>query len=398
MSQALAKTIQVFSPFFPHPRNEGAHLAISEQVRRFCELGYAVQLIYWKGPTPSNEVLESDFAGVSTIRIGTEAKETKTAFRILKSLLSPWSSAELFHYPPELRPELDRLPPADLRLFHYSFAGPWLNGKRLSGKTAVIFHNLENELYRQRAASTPPGVAKWIHALNAKKLRTHERQVPSHCDELWFLSPKDLEDYKAQQGSPAQTPFRAFVPFFSEKFLKEKRSLRKPPSTQTIGFVGGLHFRPNQVSADWIVSELAPELQKLGFSGRLLIIGKEPPQDLILKAKAYPFIEVQGFVPNLDQYWSEVGLSLSPHLEGSGVRMKLLESLTAGIPVVTHRAALEQLSESLRKHPQLYTTDSPKEWAELIMKTSIAPQPTAEGDRALTSLPSWFNSLMVAQP
>ncbi|MDR3606021.1 MAG: glycosyltransferase [Oligoflexia bacterium] len=382
--------VQVFAPIFPYPCHEGAFITIAEQVKRLRELGYRVHLFYWKGADPSPQVLDAVFPGIEVTRLGSDRNEPATAARIAKSLFSKWSSAELFHYPPHLGGELDRLPTADLRIFHYSFSGPWLSRKRLSGKTAVVFHNLETELYRQRAIAEPRGPARWIHALNAKKLREHERRLSDGCDELWFLSPKDMSDF-ARSARPS-VPLRVFPPFFSRAFLEARRKPRKKAARPVIGFVGGLHFRPNQVSAEWIVDQVAPELSKRGFAGRLLIVGKGPSSRLLEKAKAFPFVEVTGFLADLDPYWSDVSLSLSPHLEGSGVRMKLLESLAAGVPVLTHRMALEQLIEPLKHHPQLFATDSPAEWAEIIMKAPALPEPMTEGDRALTEPPAWFTS------
>lgn len=388
--------IRIFSPFFPHPRNEGALITISEQSRRLCELGHTVELIYWKGPDPESKVLDTEFKGIAVRRLGPVKKEQKGAFRILRSLLSRWSSAEMFFYPPSLASELDQLGPAALNIFNYSFAGPWLRSRTVRGKAIAVFHNLENELYRKRARSARFGPERWIHSINARKLRRHELELACYCAELWFNSSKDERDFSFLPGR-GEVPLRVFAPFFSEAFLREKRALRKTPppgAPVTVGFVGGLHFGPNQLSAQWIIEAVAPELRNLGFTGRLLIIGRDPPPRLVARAGAFDFIKMPGFLPTLDQYWAEVSLSLSPHIDGSGVRMKLLESLAVGVPVLTHRAALDQLKDDLRMHPQIYASDSPRAWAETIMSATALSKPTPEGDLALTSSPVWLESLL----
>jgi glycosyltransferase involved in cell wall biosynthesis len=162
--------------------------------------------------------------------------------------------------------------------------------------------------------------------------------------------------------------------------------------TPKIGFVGGMHFRPNQLSAEWILDSVAPELEQRKFAGELLIAGKNPSNALVAKAKRFPFVQVLGFVPDLSSFWSDVSYSLSPHLEGSGVRTKLWESLASGIPVLTHVAALEQVSDELKGHPLLKTADSPDEWARILCEAPAEATTGESWERLLKSPPAWFGA------
>ena len=386
--------IRIFSPFFPHPQNEGAFITIAEQSRRLVELGHQVELIYWKGKTPSQQVVNDHFARILVQRISGQEREPKKFLRILRSLFSTWSSAEIYHYPPSLKKacELILTDEADLELFQYSFSAPWIQSlSKTHAKRVVVFHNQESDLY-QRAAQASLGLKKILLHLNAFKLRRNESRLSRWCDEIWFNSDLDLQSYSVK-FTPRAVPLRLFPPFFSLRHFTSNRSKTLKKAPLVFGFVGGLHFRPNHLSALWILENLAPELEKKGFEGRLLIIGKNPARSLFSAGKRFPFIEIQGYVEDLGSYWNEVTFSLSPHLEGSGIRMKLIESIVKGIPVVTHPVALSQLSKDLRNHPFVFARETAQEWAEVLLAQTPLKKETESNHSALINPPAWFFQL-----
>ena len=195
------------------------------------------------------------------------------------------------------------------------------------------------------------------------------------CDELWFNSAQDLKTYGPDPSVHFQ-PRRLFPPFFSLQHLNERRIPKSSFQAPVFGFVGGLQFRPNHLSALWILEHLAPELEKQNFSGKVLIIGKNPDRILfelaeILICKNFRFCRGSQLLLERRTF------TLSPHIEGSGIRMKLLESLIAGIPVITHPEAIYQLPENLREHPFIFACNSAPEWAKVLLKQSLPRQPEA---------------------
>jgi glycosyltransferase involved in cell wall biosynthesis len=235
-----------------------------------------------------------------------------------------------------------------------------------------VFLNLESDLFseRERRTSNSLSPAKLIHNLNARKLYQHEKDLSRLADELWFISPRDLETY---QGRFAATNARLVPPTYSRQLIQHRCAMfeKNRPSQAgypIAGFVGALDFHPNELSALWILNEVAPRLAAQGFGGQIWIAGKSPSDAIVEKARQFPFVKVQGFVPDLEPFWASLSFALVPHLAGSGVRTKLLEALASGIPTLATSEAAMRIHPDLRKSPLLSVSDDPDAWAGALLK------------------------------
>jgi glycosyltransferase involved in cell wall biosynthesis len=390
-------------PFFPYPATEGSYQVVLDQARALDAAGFQVELVSWidppeeisrrlrsPGPVPFPERVRvtsfhggslrsgyaSDWSGDTDAPALPLPRRRETAahrvVRVAQSLLSRWASPEVFHYPPELDLR-DRLEQADVGVYHYSFAYPWLAARGRAERRAVVhFHNLESELARLRIPRGARSV--WhpealVHALNVRKLRRHEGALRGLVDELWFVSASDLETFRRQHGEGAER----LVPPTFDPTLGEKRRARFDVETNgsrtlNLGFIGACHFEPNRLSLAWIVEELAPELERAGFRGTILVAGKNVPEKLRDQARRYDFFEWLGFVPDLEEFWSRLSFLLMPQRGGSGIRIKLLEALASGVPVLANGAALQALPGDLREHALISTHEGAADWAARIMK------------------------------
>ena len=341
---------------------------------------------------------ESDFEG------SPKALPDNRWKRVVTSLFSGLASPELLYYPPQ-NDHRDMLGAVDLAIYHYSFAYAWLINPSApqESKKVVYFHNLESDLFRQRAVETRNIFNKLVFYLNAWKLRRHEKKLAQLCSEVWLISPPDQKQY-LQNNLTAVT--RLISPSFNaelktartERFLRDQNAMDEnsatsPPSENsvpadrpvghqgesstplvrsnfsgvTLGYLGGMDFGPNRESALWILSHLAPELLKKNFTGRILIAGKNPPPEVLRLAKNFPFFEVLGFLKNTEDFWCRLSWMLVPHINGSGVRMKLLEAVASGVPVLAHPSAIERLHPALQNHLGIVACSTLEDWSQMIL-------------------------------
>jgi polysaccharide biosynthesis protein PslH len=361
--------IRIYSPFFPYPPTDGALQVIYEQARALSQLGHEVEIVSWKGEAAANCPLD-----VKIVRLFADRARSRIS-RVVRMFLRGVPSPELYYYPSEMAKEWRELPQADLGIYHYSFSYSWLgpelsNGGAPESRVVVHFHNLEHELFQSRAADQRNPFVALIHKRNAELLRIRELKLAGTVNELWFLSPVDMSRYAAK--SPA---LQRLVPpcFTAEVWSPSARGT-------DIGFVGALDFGPNIRSLEWIFKEVCPKLKSLGFSGRLKIAGKGDAPLLRAKAREYDFVDWMGFVPDLNKFWSSLAYSLVPHITGSGVRMKLLESLARGVPVLSNRAAAERIQPELLASRLLHISDDSNEWARIICRGSESVARAVGGD------------------
>ncbi len=383
--------IRIYSPSYPYPPTEGAFQVIFDQVNGLAGLGHEIELIVWQGATHSTD--SSPFhPAVKVVTLADHLPRSKSRIRrVLRSLLSTSSSPEEAYYPACLATHL-RLPgDTALEIFHYSFAINWLrripNGPgRGSTRRAIVFHNLESDLSLGRAGNEGL-LAGPLHLLNAAKLALRELEASNFADELWFLSPKDLDDYRSRMEKlrrPKPALLRVTPPTYPSRLRSERIAAMKPSRSKAapvFGFIGGLGFLPNHLSAMWILKQVAPLLVEEGFSGQIQIAGKGAPPELQVEAARFPFVKLLGFVPDAENYWSELSFSLAPHLGGSGVRIKILESLASGVPTLTTPAALEGLHPALRTDPLLRVSADPAQWARWMCDAQPFEERVKERER-----------------
>jgi glycosyltransferase involved in cell wall biosynthesis len=98
-------------------------------------------------------------------------------------------------------------------------------------------------------------------------------------------------------------------------------------------FVGNFWHRPNVDAALWLGREIMPMLRELAGGVELTIAGVAPPPEV--RALASGDVAVTGPVRDLDDLYARAQVVLAPVRIGGGMRMKVLEALALGKPVVT---------------------------------------------------------------
>jgi glycosyltransferase involved in cell wall biosynthesis len=111
----------------------------------------------------------------------------------------------------------------------------------------------------------------------------------------------------------------------------------------TMLFLGSFRHIPNQEALQWFVGKVLPLILAEEPLARLVIIGSDPPPPHALHPAES--IDLIGFVDDVREPLARYAVFVCPILSGSGVRVKLLEAFSAGIPVVSTRLGAEGLAD-----------------------------------------------------
>lgn len=98
-------------------------------------------------------------------------------------------------------------------------------------------------------------------------------------------------------------------------------------------FAGNFTHPPNVDAALWLGTEIVPQLRSRGVAARLTVVGPAAPEEI--RGLAGPDVSVLGEVPDLRPHLESAAVVLAPVRTGGGMRMKVLEAMAAGRPVVT---------------------------------------------------------------
>jgi glycosyltransferase involved in cell wall biosynthesis len=106
----------------------------------------------------------------------------------------------------------------------------------------------------------------------------------------------------------------------------------------TLLFSGLLNYLPNIDSAIYIIKKIIPLLE-INFEFR--IVGKYPPKLLYELQKLDDRIVIVGEVDDIRNELEKADIFLCPMLSGSGIKIKILQAMAYGIPVITNKIGIE---------------------------------------------------------
>ncbi len=99
-------------------------------------------------------------------------------------------------------------------------------------------------------------------------------------------------------------------------------------------FVGGFGHMPNREGITWFISEVLPELKKLHFTEDITIIGT----NISLTDQKWlenVGLKVFGNLKSLNHVYDQSKVAIAPLISGRGLKGKIAEALSFGLPVVT---------------------------------------------------------------
>lgn len=131
-----------------------------------------------------------------------------------------------------------------------------------------------------------------------------------------------------------------------------------PGSPQRLVFTGNMQTLPNVDAVDWFCREVMVHLPEVSLD----IVGLNPSREV--QALAGPRVAVHGSVPDVRPFISAAGVFVVPLRIGSGTRLKILEAMAMGRPVVSTRVGAEGLG--LRQGEEALLADTPREFAQAV--------------------------------
>jgi glycosyltransferase involved in cell wall biosynthesis len=133
------------------------------------------------------------------------------------------------------------------------------------------------------------------------------------------------------------------------------------PQPDTLIFTGSFRYGPNYEAMRWFVGSVWPRVRQARPAARLLITGDGAE----LPLPATGGIERTGFVDDLRPLLSTAWLAVAPIFAGGGTRLKILEAMAAGTPVVSTSKGAEGIDAVAGNH--LLIADDPAAFAAHIV-------------------------------
>lgn len=131
-------------------------------------------------------------------------------------------------------------------------------------------------------------------------------------------------------------------------------------------FGGGMGWYPNRDAMLWFADEIWPLIKKEYPDIKMTVIGKKPPDKLIKLSKDDSNLIVTGYVDDVRPYFEEALIYVCPIRDGGGTRLKILDALSMGKPIVATTIAVEGIKVIPNKH--VLIADTPEQFVVQIVK------------------------------
>ncbi len=222
---------------------------------------------------------------------------------------------------------------------------PLLQHLRPLAPTLVLdMHNIESDLARQMMPKFG-----WLAGVFSKKTR-HVRRMRDMelrslrlVDKVWVCSEQDRDRLRGLSGGRA---IADVIPNGVPRFDLIPEQLADQPSMPhgqpMLLFVGHLNYPPNLEAARRLATRILPLLQATLGGARLIIAGRSPHRSLADVA-VLPDVELVANPDDLSELYRRAHLAIVPLVSGGGTRLKILEAMAWGLPVVATRLAAEGL-------------------------------------------------------
>ena len=260
---------------------------------------------------------------------------------------------------------------------------PIITGSRHRPLMICDWHNIESELLG-RYSKREPNILKRAYAGKTARLMSEfERRAMREFDAHIAVSKRD-----AQQLRSINSEARVFViengvdTAYYEEAVSGGKAASKP---NRIVFVGSMDYHANIDAAVSFARDVWPGLHDRYPEMIFTIVGRDPAPE-VRALTTNPGIEVTGTVDDVRPFYREALAAVVPLKVGGGSRLKILEAMAAGVPVVSTTLGAEGLD--VHDGEDIVIADTNEQLAEAlgkVIKNEELRQRVSEAGRALVS-------------
>lgn len=311
----------------PYPPDRGDRLRVFNFLKNLKKTDYAVHLLSFIARDEEKRYinkLQKYCEEIKTVLLPSSISKLKAVFGLLNNLPLQVS----YYKTGKMQAELDILVNKncyDILYVHLFRMAPYvLKHKdiyRILDLTDVISKEIELSI------SHRSGVKKSIYKLEFPRIRRYETKISKEFQEVWVISEyeaKLLENYTSHSRIKVVTN-GVDTEYFRPLNLHKNRS--------NLIFVGNLQVDHNVDAILYFYKEIFPEIKKRIPQTKFYVVGTSPGIGL-KNLSVDRNVIVEGAVEDLNFHLNQANIFVCPLRFSAGVQNKILEAMSAGLPVV----------------------------------------------------------------
>ncbi len=350
---------------FPYPLKDGESIAIHNLSKAMVELGCEVTLLSMnttKHYTDTNIALKhlSHYNEIHSVQIDNRVKWHSA----LLNLFSQYPYHVTRFISKEFESAIIRVlseSEFDIIQLETLYLTPYIPiiRKYTDAKICMRAHNIEYEIWERYIANEGFSIKRAYLTHLTKKLKHYELHHLNDYDLLISVSKRDMKKFKTMGylNGAVNSPIGLKLDRYSS-------SISKKDDLFHICFIGAMDWLPNKEGLDWFLKKVWPLFNERNPDSRFHIAGRNMEIDTIENGDET--ILIHGEVENARKFISSSDVMVVPLFSGSGTRVKILEGMALGKPVVSTCLGLEGIEA--RDGKEIIVADSPLDFIQELEK------------------------------
>jgi len=226
-----------------------------------------------------------------------------------------------------------------------------------NAKTVLIEHDVTFLGYQRKYQIEESKVKRYVKKVKFKNEYDSELKSLLEGDLVLTFNYKD-RDILVSNGI-SKNKVHVIPPFFMNLNMVHKKN-----NSKQLLFFGAMSRVENYDSCIWFIENVFNKLLSIDKEFTFVICGGNPNKKLLKYASEN--IIITGYVDSVEEYFRNSMCLVAPLLLGAGIKIKILEGLSSGIPVLTNEIGIEGIPAQDGK--EYIHCQTPEDYINAIIK------------------------------
>jgi glycosyltransferase involved in cell wall biosynthesis len=250
----------------------------------------------------------------------------------------------------------------DVVIVGHDMAAAWARDLPPDLPAVLTLHNLTWHWYRSRARRAG-GLTGAMLRLEAARYRRHVLRMLPRFGTAVAVSTLEADELRELGSAPRVELIPTGV---DTQRLRPAEEEAVPPAAPRVLFTGTMSYPPNHQGIRWFADEVWPAIRAAVPDAELDVVGREPPA-AVRALDDRDGITVHGFVPSMAPFFARSHVVVVPILTGAGIRVKIVEAMAGGRPIVSTTLGWEGLPH-VQPGRHLIVADAPDAFAREVVE------------------------------
>lgn len=365
----------------PYPASEGGPMAMDSIITGLLNAGHHVKVLAVNDK--KFHVSEADIPDDYKHKTHIELIDVDLRVKPLRAFLNLFTKKS-YHVERFISKDFTKRLEAVLKAEHFDivqlemlYMAPYVEVIRKHSKALVVLraHNVEHKIWERIAKETRFFLKRWYIQHLAKTLKAYELNAIETVDGIAAITRKDAAFFRKYCSRPIiDIPFGVNPEAFTPKYEIEG----KPQFYH----IGSMNWMPNEEGIRWFIQDVLPTTVAKVPDFKYHLAGRNMPEWLTTLKDEH--VNVVGEVADAKEFVANHNVAIVPLLSGSGIRIKIIESMALGKTVITTQVGAEGIL--YEEDVNIIIAENKAKMVEAIRRINESPEMAAEIGKAARKL------------